>query len=275
MKILFCGDVVGRAGRLAIAKHLPIIKNQEKISFTIVNCDNASGGFGINQNSYQELIDCGIDVLTGGDHIWDQKDIGSFIGKKNNLLRPLNFPSHLPGNGFSEFDILGNKVLVVHLMGQVFMKYQLDCPFNAIDTLLATKKLGKDYEAIFVDFHAEATSEKMAMAHFLDGRVSAVVGSHTHIPTNDCHILANGTAYQTDAGMCGDYNSVIGMEIAAPLKSFLNKRRADRFIAANGEATFCGTIIEISNNGLAKKITPIKIGGILMADNNISMFKAV
>ena len=265
MRILFCGDVVGKSGRSAISKNLFQLKLEHKIDFTIVNCDNASGGFGINKNSYQELVDVGADVLTGGDHIWDQKEINSFINGSKRLLRPLNFPKSCPGVGARIFlDSADRKILVIHLLGQVFIKYHVLCPFEAVEQILENNRLKKDVDAIFVDFHAEATSEKMAMGKFLDGKVSAVIGSHTHIPTADCHIMKGGTAYQTDAGMCGDYDSVIGMEKNIPLQMFIHKRKFDKMTPAQGEATLCAAIVEIDDStGLAKKIFPIKLGGVL------------
>ena len=265
MKILFCGDVVGRSGRKVLSENLARIKQEEKIDFVIVNCDNASGGFGVNRNTHQELLEMGADVLTGGDHIWDQREIGTFINDSKRLLRPMNFPKSCPGVGARIFVTSAErKILVVHLLGQVFIKYQVNCPFDAVSQLLENNKMGKDVDAIFVDFHAEATSEKMAMGKFLDGRVSAVIGTHTHIPTADSHIMRAGTAYQTDAGMCGDYDSVIGMEKTVPLQMFLHKRKFDKMEPAKGAATMCATIVEIDDaTGLASKITPIKVGGIL------------
>lgn len=266
MKILFCGDVVGRGGRKVIVENLAKIKHENQIDFTIVNCDNASGGFGVNRSATQELLDAGADVLTGGDHIWDQNEIASFINDSKRLLRPMNFPKACPGVGARIFTCgsLEKKVLVVHLLGQVFTKYHVSCPFEAVDQLLQNNRLGFEVDAIFVDFHAEATSEKMAMGKFLDGRVSAVIGSHTHIPTADCHIMKGGTAYQTDAGMCGDYDSVIGMDQKVPLQMFLQKRKFAKMEPAKGEATLCATIVEIdATTGLAKKISPIKFGGVL------------
>ena len=265
MKILFCGDIVGSCGRNIVKNKLPQLKKELNLDFVIANVDNASGGFGVNQNAADELISCGADVLTGGDHIWDQKETISFINNYPQLLRPLNFPGDTPGAGARIFSVSGGKkILVIHLLGQVFIKYHLNCPFAAVQELLKNYQLGKNIDAIIVDFHAEATSEKMAMAKFLDGRVSMVVGSHTHIPTNDFHIMKGGTAYQSDAGMCGDYDSIIGMEYASLLRSFLNKRKAPKMIPANNAATFCAVFAEIDDkSGLAKSINPIKIGGVL------------
>jgi len=264
MKILFCGDIVGRSGRNAVTENLKKIKLEHQIDFAVVNCDNASGGFGVNRQSHQELLDAGADVLTGGDHIWDQREINSFINDSKRLLRPLNFPKPCPGVGARIFTTAADKkVLVIHLLGQVFIKYHVECPFAAVSQILENNKLGRDVDAIFVDFHAEATSEKMAMGKFLDGKVSAVIGSHTHIPTADCHIMKAGTAYQTDAGMCGDYDSVIGMEKTVPLQMFLQKRKFDRMEPAKGEATICATMVEVDDAGLAKKIYSIRQGGVL------------
>lgn len=265
MNILFLGDIVGKSGRDAVCRHLSSIKKIYNIDFTIVNCDNASGGFGISKNAHQELLNAGIDVLTGGDHIWDQREIAGFINETKRLLRPLNFPKSCPGVGARIFvGANDKKILVIHALGQIFTKYQVNCPFEAVEEVVKNNSLKKEVDAIFVDFHAEATSEKMAMGKFLDGRVSAVVGSHTHIPTNDCHVMKSGTAYQTDAGMCGDYDSVIGMEKNIPLQMFIHKRKFDKMEPAKGEATICGCVVEIDNKtGLASKIFPIKINGII------------
>lgn len=265
MKILFCGDIVGRSGRKAIEKHVLKLKKELAIDLVIANVDNASGGFGINKNTCEDLEGFGVDVMTAGDHVWDQKDTISFIGNKTNLLRPLNFPKHTPGNGAMIFTTKNDKkILIIHLLGQVFIKNNLNCPFEMAEDLVKKYQIGKNIDAIILDMHAEATSEKMAIAKFLDGKVSAVVGSHTHIPTNDFHIMKQGTAYQTDAGMCGDYDSVIGMQEGVPIKSFLTKRRVGKMEPANGEATFCATLIEINDqNGLATRIEAIKLDGIL------------
>ncbi|MFT6077698.1 MAG: metallophosphoesterase (TIGR00282 family) [Myxococcota bacterium] len=283
MKILFCGDIVGRAGRKSVEKHVPKLKEELGLDLVIANVDNASGGFGINKNACDALTKIGVDVMTGGDHIWDQKDTIGFIDNQPNLLRPLNFPKHTPGNGAIVFTTKSHKkILVIHLLGQVFIKNNLNCPFEMVEELLKNYQLKNPLnknshinysnnssrilvDAIVVDMHAEATSEKMAMGKFLDGRVSMVVGSHTHIPTNDFHIMSGGTAYQTDTGMCGDYNSVIGMCEEIPIKSFLTKRRVGKMEPANGEATFCATLVEICDEvGGIKTIKALKCDGMLL-----------
>lgn len=266
MKILFLGDIVGGDARRAICNNLLAIKTKHKIDFTIANCDNASGGFGINRNAHKELLDAGCDVLTGGDHIWDQKEITTFINDSKRLLRPINFPKSCPGVGARIFEVANKKILVIHLLGQVFIKYHVNCPFEAALEVVNNNSLGKEVDAIFVDFHAEATSEKMGMGKFLDGKVTAVVGTHTHIPTSDHHIMKGGTAYQTDAGMCGNYDSVIGMDKTVPLQMFVHKRKFDKMEPAKGEVTICGTIVEVNEKGLANGISTIKIGGLL--ENN-------
>ena len=262
MKILFFGDVVGRSGRQLLCEQLPELKNKYAADFIIVNGENAAAGFGCTPEIAQNFITAGAHAVTTGDHVWDQEKLTPALNSDKTLIRAANFPPDTPGRGSQIFSLPnGKKILVIHLMGQVFMKLSLDNPFACADKLLESYNLGKNIDAIFVDFHGEATSEKTAMGHYLDGRVSAVVGSHTHIPTNDCHIMASGTAYQTDAGMCGDYNSVIGFEKTEPLKQFLYKRKA-KMKAAMGEASLCGTFIETDDDtGLATHIEPIKQGG--------------
>jgi metallophosphoesterase (TIGR00282 family) len=270
MKILFCGDVVGRSGRDSLKKYLPELKRDLNLDFIITNVDNAAGGFGASKSVCDQIVSYGTDVLTGGDHVWDQRDTIDFIDRYDKLLRPLNFPKGTPGAGARIFKTDDQKeILVIHILGQVFLKNNLDCPFESIDNILDSYKLGEHLEAIFEDFHAEATSEKMAMGKFLDGRISAIVGSHTHIPTNDFHIMEGGSGYHSDAGMCGDYNSIIGMQKEAPLQMFLSKRKSARMTPAIGDGTLCGTYIEIDKKtGLAKNIKAIKIGGVL-ANTNI------
>lgn len=267
MRILFCGDVVGRSGRDAVLRFLPTLREELKLDAVIVNVDNAAGGFGTNAEICQELLGAGADVLTGGDHIWDQKDIPAYIGKEPRLLRPHNFPVSVPGSGAFVFTTRYNKkLLVAHVLGQVFHKENLDCPFACMDALLKRYTLGGTVDAVFVDVHAEATSEKMAMGRYLDGRVSAVVGSHTHVPTADARILNKGTAYQTDAGMCGDYDSIIGMKEEAPLASFLHKYRKIRMEPADGEGTLAGIYVETDDKtGLAIAVQQIRRGGLLSA----------
>lgn len=252
MKILFLGDVVGRSGRDAITSQLPKIRKELLIDFAIVNADNAASGFGVTPNICKDFFAAGADVVTGGDHIWDQKEITSYIDGEKRLLRPHNFPDKTPGTGTGEFATKdGKKVMVIHLLGQVFHKEHTNCPFATVDRLLEGVNLKTT--SVIVDFHAEATSEKMAMGKYLDGRVSMVVGSHTHVPTNDARVLPKGTAYQTDGGMCGDYDSVIGFDSAAPLERFLTKvHRGSKLEPAQGAATLCGLLAEIDyTSGLA------------------------
>lgn len=251
MNILFCGDVVGRAGRDAIVKHVPKLRAELALDFVVVNGDNAAAGFGITPQICKEFYAAGVDVITGGDHIWDQKEIIPFLAGEKRLLRPQNFPDKTPGTGHGTYvSASGKKLTVIHLLGQVFHKEHTNCPFALADRLLESARLGQG--AILVDFHAEATSEKTAMGQYLDGRVSAVVGSHTHVPTGDARILPKRTAYQTDAGMCGDYNSVIGFKPAAPLERFLSKISKAKLEPAMGEGTLCGFFIETDDaTGLA------------------------
>jgi hypothetical protein len=255
MNILFLGDVVGRAGRDAVIKHLPILRKTLALDFVVVNGDNAAAGFGITPSICRDFFDAGADVVTGGDHIWDQKEIVPYLSTEKRLLRPQNFPDKTPGSGHILVNLsTGRKILVIHLLGQVFHKEHTHCPFATADILLQGMNLGANVDAIVVDFHAEATSEKTAMGKYLDGRVSMVVGSHTHVPTADARVLPKKTAYQTDAGMCGDYDSVIGFDAVAPLERFITKIPKSRLEPAQGEGMLCGTLAELDNKtGLAKK----------------------
>lgn len=261
MKILYCGDIVGRAGRDVVKRRVPELRREHNLDAVIVNVDNAAGGFGINGDSLRDLNACGIDVMPGGDHVFDQKDAPSLLGQEHRLLRPHNFPASTPGTGLRTFTLEnGKRLTVLHLLGQVFHKEYLDSPFACAAEALKGITLGGTTDAIVVDMHAEATSEKMAMGVFLDGKVSLVVGSHTHVPTADARILAGGTAYQTDAGMCGDYNNtVIGFEPTGPMQQFLEKRRKVRMEPGTGAGTLCGCIVELGSNGLATSITPIQV----------------
>lgn len=263
MRILFLGDVMGRSGRDAVKAHLPALKEKLNVDVTIVNVDNTANGRGVTKDTAQDIYNAGADCLTGGDHIWDQREMISVIEKDNNILRPYNMPSETPGVGLWRKDLnSGHEIVVLHLCGTVFMdKFKFDNPFRAADEALKNLPLGPQ-RSIFVDFHTEATSEKMAMAQYFDGRVSAVIGTHTHVPTADCQIFTKGTAFQCDAGMCGDYDSVIGVRSDVPLKRFLQRVPGERMIPADGEATVCGTFIQTSDNtGLAKNISPIRVGG--------------
>ena len=265
MRIVFIGDVYGRSGREALQKHLPQIRSDLQPDVVIVNVDNATNGRGINPDHTKEMYQWGVDCLTGGDHIWDQRSIIPHIAKDEKLLRPLNYPENTPGNGIYKFRTQeGQTCLIIHVLGRIFIKSPLDDPFAAVKNIIDKNPLGKSVDAIFVDFHAEATSESMALAHYLDGKITGLVGSHTHIPTADHHIMENGTAYQTDAGMTGDYDSVIGARKDIPVQKFITGVPGERMIPASGEATLCGCLI-VSNDktGKAKSIQPIRLGGIL------------
>ncbi len=263
MRILYLGDIVGRAGRSAVIERLPRLREELRADFVIVNGENAAGGFGINARIARQLLDAGADVITTGNHAFDQREALTFIDGEPRLLRPLNYPAGTPGKGAGLYEAAnGKQVLVVLAMGQVGMHPILDSPFTAVERELAACPLREMADAIVIDMHAEATSEKAAMGHFCDGRASLVVGSHTHIPTADAMILPSGTAYLTDAGMCGDYDSVIGMEKDEPLHRFLHRYSGGRFEPASGEATLCGVLVEtIDATGLARAIAPLRLGG--------------
>lgn len=264
MRILFLGDVLGRAGRTAVCDALPRLKSQHAIDFAIVNGENAAGGFGITDAITGDLIDAGADVVTTGNHIWDQREALVFISRQPRLLRPANFPPGTPGQGAGIFDAAnGASVMVINVMGRLFMD-PMDCPFQTVDRELGDGGIKTKADAIFIDFHAEASSEKQAMGHFADGRASAVIGTHTHVPTADAHLLPGGTAYMTDAGMCGDYQSVIGMKKDEPVQRFQRKIASARFEPAMQEVTICGAIIAVDDSsGLANRIEPLRLGGVL------------
>lgn len=265
MRLLFLGDLMGRSGRTAVTDALPDLREKLKLDFVVVNGENAASGFGTTSKIASAVIQSGADVLSGGNHTFDQKDILSVIDNDDRILRPCNYPDDTPGRGYGIYQApRGKKVLVINAMGRVFMN-PLECPFRAVDKILAKYRLGVTVNAILVDFHGEATSEKMAMGQYLDGRVSLVVGTHSHIPTADCQIFPKGTAYQTDAGMCGDYDSVIGMEKTEPINRFVSRMNKERFTPAQGPATVCGTFVETDDRtGLAKRIEPVRLGGRLM-----------
>lgn len=260
MKLLFLGDIVGRTGRDAVTRFVPQLRGELALDAVIVNVDNASGGFGITKEIAKQLLACGVDVLTTGDHLWDQKGIEQLLESEPRLLRPHNFPPETPGTGLREFTLKnGKKLLVLHLLGQVFHKENLDSPFRCAQAALQGYRMGGNVDAIVVDMHAEATSEKNAMGVFLDGKVSMVVGSHTHVPTADERILAGGTAYQTDSGMCGDYhNTIIGFQPEAPLQQFWGKRRRIKMEPGKGSGEVRGLFVETDDKtGLAVKLERI------------------
>tara|TARA_Y100000741_G_scaffold336397_1_gene294962 strand:- start:598 stop:1407 length:810 start_codon:yes stop_codon:yes gene_type:complete len=269
MKILFLGDVVGPSGCDAIKKFLPNIIDKNSINFVIVNGENAADqGVGITEKIANELFNSGVNVITTGNHVWDQKEVIQYISKERKLLRPENLISLSPGNGFDIFETLkGEKIGVLNLMGNIFMK-KCDNAFEVAEKILNEYKIKKDMDYLIVDFHGEITSEKMAMGHFLDGKATLVVGTHTHVPTADCRILDKGTAYQTDAGMCGDYNSVIGMDKTNSLNRFLNKKNTTKHFPSLGDSSLSGVIIEcIKETGLAKSIKQFIYGGVLQSRN--------
>ncbi|MBV9532482.1 MAG: TIGR00282 family metallophosphoesterase [Bradyrhizobium sp.] len=262
MRILFVGDVVGRAGRSAVAEHLPGLILDWSLDLVVVNGENAAGGFGITEAIYQELLDAGADAVTLGNHAWDQREALIFIDRAPRLVRPVNFPRGTPGRGVALIDSKnGKRALVINALGRIFMT-PLDDPFAALERELEACPLRTATDAIVVDFHCEATSEKQGIGFFCDGRASLVVGTHTHVPTADHQILAGGTGYVTDAGMTGDYDSIIGMQKEEPLRRFVSGIPSSRFEPAPGPATLCGVAVETSDqSGLARKIAPVRIGG--------------
>lgn len=262
MRLMFLGDVVGRAGREAVVDALPRLRADLDLDFVVVNGENSAGGFGITEKIATEILDAGADVISGGNHSWDQREALVFIEREQRLLRPANYPSGTPGRGAGLFEARGGRrVLLVNVLGRVFMD-ALDDPFATVERELAAAPLGDVADAVIVDMHAEATSEKMAMGHFCDGRASLVVGTHSHIPTADAQLLPGGTAYQTDAGMCGDYDSVIGMQKDNSLQRFSTQLPGQRYEPALGEGTLCGLFVETDDaSGLAKRCEPIRVGG--------------
>tara|TARA_Y100001970_G_scaffold86389_1_gene108920 strand:- start:6012 stop:6818 length:807 start_codon:yes stop_codon:yes gene_type:complete len=263
MKILFLGDVVGSSGCDALKKNLPEIIENKKIDFVVLNGENAAEqGVGITEKICNEMFSYGVDAITTGNHVWDQKETLLHIEKENRLIRPENLIKPSPGRGFQVFDAKnGLKVGVLNLMGNVFMK-KCDDVFVEAEKFLKKNTLKNDYDFLVVDFHGEITSEKMAIGHFFDGKATLVIGTHTHVPTNDARVLENGTAYQTDAGMCGNYNSVIGMDKLNSLKKFFKNKEAKKHFPANGEASLCGVIVDANiETGLANEIENFIHGG--------------
>jgi len=265
MRLLFIGDVMGRPGRDVLSSELPGLRERLAIDFVVANGENAAGGFGLTRNVANELFALGVDVLTTGNHWLDQREILGFIGTEDRILRPRNYPLATPGRGANLYHTrAGFRVLVVNVMGRVHMD-PLDDPFAAVESELAACPLREGADAIIVDMHAEATSEKMAMGQFCDGRASCVIGTHSHIPTADTQVLPNGTAYQTDAGACADYDSVIGMDKFEPLQRFTTKIPGGRMTPAMGPATLCGVFVETDRiTGLALRAEPVRVGGRLI-----------
>lgn len=260
MNILFLGDIIGKPGRDVVAEHLAALRAQLNLDLVIANGENVAGGFGLTRILAEELFASGVDVISTGNHWADQKEILTYIEAEDRILRPANYPKGTPGRGANLYQSAGGTLLVVNVMGRVFMD-ALDDPFAAVERELTACPLAEGADAILVDIHAEATSEKMAMGHFCDGRASLVVGSHSHVPTADAQILPGGTAYQTDAGACADYDSVIGMDKAEPLQRFTRKISSQRFSPATGPATLCGVFVQTGPAGLATRIEPVRQGG--------------
>jgi metallophosphoesterase (TIGR00282 family) len=266
MRILFLGDVVGRTGRDTLIAELPGLRRRLNLDFVVVNGENASHGFGLAPAMADAFFAAGADVITLGNHAWDRKELLGYIETQPRLIRPLNFPPGTPGHGSVVVDLPdGRRVLVLQVMGRLFMEPN-DDPFRLTAELLGKHRLGVTIDAIVADFHGEATSEKMAYGHSFDGRVSLVVGTHTHVPTADLQILPSGTAYQTDAGMCGDYDSVIGMDKGTAAARFWRRVPGERLAPSEGIATLCGVFIETdAKTGLAARAEPVRLGGRLRA----------
>jgi metallophosphoesterase (TIGR00282 family) len=270
VRILFIGDIVGRSGRAIVTERLPALVRDWKLDFVTINGENAAGGFGITESIYHDLVGAGADAITLGNHSWDQREALVFIERAPRLIRPINYPKGTPGRGAAVIDARnGSRVLVVNAMGRVFMD-PLDDPFAALEREVSACPLRTAADAILVDMHAEASSEKQAMGHFLDGKVSLVVGTHTHVPTADHQVLSGGTAFMTDVGMTGDYDSCIGMAKEEPLSRFTRRIPTSKFEPALGPATLCGLAVETDDKtGLALRVAPVRLGGRLEATHPV------
>lgn len=264
MRILYCGDVVGRPGRKVIAEKLPELRKALNLDFIIVNGENAAHGFGLTPKIYQEIKNAGADAVTLGNHTFDKKEIIPFLQEKNDIVRPANYPEGTPGEGAKIFTIAdGRKIAVMQVLGTLYMHAVLN-PFETLNGLLAQYRIGDNVQAVFVDIHCEATSEKVATGFYCDGRASLVAGTHTHIPTADAQILPNGTGFITDVGMCGTYRSVIGMTPETALSRFLPDKKSSPLQPANDKATLCAVFCETDDaTGKAVKIFPVRAGGYL------------
>lgn len=265
MKVLYIGDVVGKSGRKAVEDHLPRLREQLALDFVVVNGENSAHGFGITGPICESFFELGVDAITTGNHAWDQREIIEYMQTEPRLLRPVNYPEGTPGRGVGVYEAKnGQKVCVIQAMGRLFMD-PLDDPFQGVQRALLNRRLGEAVDFVLIDIHAEATSEKMAIGQHFDGQASMVVGTHSHIPTADAQILPQGTAYQTDAGMCGDYDSVIGMTKGPAIGRFITKVRGERLTPAAGEGTLCAVYVESDDaTGLAKTISPVRLGGRLI-----------
>jgi metallophosphoesterase (TIGR00282 family) len=264
MRLLFLGDIVGRAGREAVAERLPGLRDRWRLDCVVINGENSAGGFGITEAICDDVLASGADAITLGNHSWDQRETLVFIERQPRLLRPANYPPGTPGRGANLIETpTGKRVLVVNVMGRLFMD-ALDDPFTAADREVEACPLGQVADAVIVDVHAEATSEKQALAHHLDGRVTLVVGTHTHVPTSDHRILTGGTAFMSDAGMCGDYDSVLGMQKEESIRRFLQKTPGTRMEPGLGEGTLCGVAVETDDRtGLALRVAAVRLGPLL------------
>lgn len=262
LRILFLGDIVGRVGREAVISRLPGLRAELSLDLVVVNGENASHGFGLSPAIGQDLFNAGADVITLGNHSWDRRDMIGHIDAEPRIIRPANYPPGTPGQGSVVVPLVnGHKALVISVMGRQFMD-AMDDPFRAVSDILSRHRLGVTVQAIIVDVHAEATSEKWAMGHVCDGRVSLVIGTHTHTPTADHRIFPKGTAFQTDAGMCGDYDSVIGMGKDAAIARFVRKMPGERLQPAEGDASIAGMMVETDDaTGLARRMAPVRLGG--------------
>ena len=275
MRLAFFGDVVGKSGRTAVVDYIKNNKSKNGFDFIVVNGENATHGFGITQAICDQFFAVGVDAITLGNHTFSQKNDMQLFDREKNLLRPLNYPKGTPGHGFTivEMPFSKRKIMVINLIGRLFMEAN-DDPFVAADELLSQYRLGVSVDVIFVDFHAEATAEKVALARYLDGRISGLVGTHTHVPTADAQILPKGTGYLSDCGMCGDYNSCIGMHDEAPIKRFTSKVDAyARMTPALGEATVCGVVLDLDDDtGLCQRIHTLRVGGFLQEQKDCDGF---
>ena len=258
MRIFYCGDIVARPGREVVLKNLAKIRADYKADVIIANVENAAHGFGVTPGICRDFLEKGADVLVTGNHFLNQRDILPYLNDCKVIIRPANIPAENPGRGFTIFELAdGRRILVLQVLGRLFME-AVDCPVQAIENILKNYTLGKNIDAVFVDIHAEATSEKVSLGYYLDGRVSAVAGTHTHVPTADWRVLPKGTAYITDVGMCGNYNSVLGFDTAAPINRLCRRYVCDRLTPASGEGTLYGILVETDDKtGLAKSIQQI------------------